>query len=63
MVLHLIGNAHLDPVWLWRWPEGCAEAVGTCWAAVDRLGEHGGFVFTLADMATRTGRASRHVIT
>lgn len=46
MVLHLIGNAHLDPVWLWRWPEGCAEALGTCWAAVDRLDEHGGFVFT-----------------
>lgn len=46
MVLHLIGNAHLDPVWLWRWPEGCAEAIGTCWAAVDRLDEHGGFIFT-----------------
>jgi len=27
--LHMIGNAHLDPVWLWRWPEGCAEAIGT----------------------------------
>ena len=46
MILHLIGNAHLDPVWLWRWPEGCAEAIGTCWAAVDRLEEHGGFIFT-----------------
>lgn len=20
--LHLIGNAQLDPVWLWRWQEG-----------------------------------------
>ena len=46
MILHMIGNAHLDPVWLWPWPEGCAEAVGTCWAAVDRLDEHQGFVFT-----------------
>ncbi len=44
--LHMIGNAHLDPVWMWRWPEGCAEAIGTCWAAVDRLEEDGGFVFT-----------------
>jgi len=44
--LHMIGNAHLDPVWLWRWPEGCAEAIGTCWAAVDLLTEHPGFVFT-----------------
>lgn len=45
-LLHLIGNAHLDPVWLWRWQEGCAEAIGTCWAAVDRLRKGNGFVFT-----------------
>jgi len=45
-MLHMIGNAHLDPVWLWRWPEGCAEAIATCWSAVDRLDEHPGFVFT-----------------
>ena len=45
-LLHLIGNAHLDPVWLWRWQEGRAEAIGTCWAAVDRLREGTGFVFT-----------------
>ncbi|WDR06879.1 glycoside hydrolase family 38 C-terminal domain-containing protein [Devosia rhodophyticola] len=44
--LHLIGNAHLDPVWLWRWQEGCAEAIGTCWAAIDRLDEGEGFIFT-----------------
>lgn len=44
--LHLIGNAHLDPVWLWRWQEGCAEAIGTCWAAIDRLEEGEGFIFT-----------------
>jgi alpha-mannosidase len=42
----MIGNAHLDPVWLWRWPEGCAEAIATCWSAVDRLDEHPGFIFT-----------------
>ncbi len=42
----MIGNAHLDPVWLWRWPEGCAEAIGTCWAAVDLLETHPGFIFT-----------------
>lgn len=45
-MLHMIGNAHLDPVWLWRWPEGCAEAIATCWSAVDRLDEHPGFIFT-----------------
>ena len=25
-VLHMIGNAHIDPVWLWQWPEGYQEA-------------------------------------
>ncbi len=45
-MLHMIGNAHLDPVWLWRWQEGCAEAIATCWSAVDRLDENPGFIFT-----------------
>lgn len=45
-MLHMIGNAHLDPVWLWRWPEGCAEAIATCWSAIDRLNEHPGLIFT-----------------
>lgn len=45
-MLHMIGNAHLDPVWLWRWQEGCAEAIGTCWAAIDRLEQNPGFIFT-----------------
>lgn len=44
--LHMIGNAHIDPVWLWRWQEGVAEAIGTCWAAIDRLEESDAFVFT-----------------
>jgi alpha-mannosidase len=45
-MLHMVGYAHLDPVWLWRWPDGCAEAIGTCWAAIDRLEESEDFVFT-----------------
>lgn len=44
--LHMVGNAHIDPVWQWRWTEGCAEAIGTCWAAIDRLEEEPGFIFT-----------------
>lgn len=27
--VHLICNAHLDPVWLWCWEEGCTEALST----------------------------------
>ena len=23
--LHMIGNAHIDPVWLWQWQEGFHE--------------------------------------
>ena len=45
-MLHMIGNAHIDPVWLWRWTDGCAEAISTCWAAIDRLDEGTDFIFT-----------------
>jgi alpha-mannosidase len=27
--LHMIGNAHLDPVWLWQWQEGFQEVMST----------------------------------
>lgn len=23
--VHLIGNSHIDPVWLWQWQDGFAE--------------------------------------
>ena len=35
--LHMIGNAHIDPVWLWQWPEGLAEARATFWSAIHRM--------------------------
>ncbi|MDR2526228.1 MAG: alpha-mannosidase [Oscillospiraceae bacterium] len=44
--IHAIGNAHLDPIWLWRWQEGCNEALQTFRAALDRMEETPGFVFT-----------------
>ena len=25
-VVHMVGYSHLDPVWLWPWTEGYAEA-------------------------------------
>ncbi len=43
--LHLICNAHLDPVWQWRWEEGCAEALATFRTAVTLLREHPELVF------------------
>ncbi|MBQ6466508.1 MAG: alpha-mannosidase [Clostridia bacterium] len=44
--IHLIGNAHLDPTWLWKKQEGCAEVLQTFQSAADRLKEYDGFVFT-----------------
>ncbi|MBR2868808.1 MAG: alpha-mannosidase [Clostridia bacterium] len=44
--IHLVGNAHLDPIWLWRWQEGCGEVLQTFRSAVDRIKEYKGFVFT-----------------
>lgn len=44
--IKLIGNAHLDPIWLWRWQEGCGEVLQTFRSALDRLKEYDDFVFT-----------------
>jgi len=44
-VVHMIGQAHLDPVWLWRWTEGRAEALATSQSAADRLAEYPDFHF------------------
>ena len=43
---HMIGNAHIDPVWLWQWPEGYQEVRATFRSAIDRLDEYPDFVFT-----------------
>jgi alpha-mannosidase len=44
--IHMIGNAHIDPVWLWQWPEGYQEVRATFQSAVDRLDEYPEYVFT-----------------
>jgi alpha-mannosidase len=46
--LHLVGNAHLDPAWLWRWQEGFAEIKATFRSALDRLEEFPEATFTSA---------------
>ncbi len=43
--IHLICNAHLDPVWLWQWEEGAAEALSTFRIAADFCEQYDGFVF------------------
>ena len=49
--LHMIGNAHLDPVWLWNWQEGFQEAKATFQSALDRMEEDENFVFTCSSAA------------
>ena len=43
--VHLVCNAHLDPVWQWEWEEGAAEALSTFRTAADFCEEFDGFVF------------------
>lgn len=43
--LHLVCNAHLDPVWLWQRQEGMAEAASTFRIAADFCEKYDGFVF------------------
>lgn len=43
--IHLVCNAHLDPVWLWEWEEGAAAAISTFRVAADLCEEFDGFVF------------------
>jgi len=43
--LHLVCNAHLDPVWLWDWEEGAAAVLSTFRTAADLCEEFPGFIF------------------
>lgn len=43
--IYLVGNAHLDPIWQWRWQEGSAEAKATIRSALDRMNEFSEFKF------------------
>lgn len=49
--LHMIGNAHLDPVWLWQWQEGFQETKATFRSALDRMKEYDDFLFTSSSAA------------
>ena len=43
--VHLIGNAHLDPVWLWEWEEGAAETLSTFRTAAELCEKDRAFIF------------------
>lgn len=43
--LHLVCNAHIDPVWQWEWEEGAAETLSTFGIAADFCEQYDSFVF------------------
>jgi alpha-mannosidase len=49
--LHMIGNAHIDAVWLWQWQEGYQEVRATFRSALDRMEEYPDYVFTADSVA------------
>lgn len=46
MEIHLIGNAHLDPVWLWDWRDGLNEGIATVQTILDLMEEFPELTFT-----------------
>lgn len=51
-VLHIISQAHLDPVWLWPLEDGIGEVLTTMQSAVDRAAETPSFRFTRSSACT-----------
>jgi len=49
--LHMVGNAHIDPVWLWMAPEGRQETLDTCRSVLDRMNENERFIFCCSSAA------------
>ena len=44
--IHMIGNTHIDPVWLWEREEGMQEVKSSFLSALDRMYEFPDFIFT-----------------
>ncbi|MFA5687931.1 MAG: glycoside hydrolase family 38 C-terminal domain-containing protein [Kiritimatiellales bacterium] len=43
--IFLLCNAHIDPVWLWEWEEGAAEAISTFRTAAELCEQNDTFIF------------------
>lgn len=44
--VHIVLNAHLDPVWLWPWTAGVDECLNTCYTMCNTLDRHPEIIFT-----------------
>ena len=51
LTIHLIPNAHLDPVWLWDWREGLNEGWQTCRTVLDLMDEFPELTFIRGESA------------
>jgi alpha-mannosidase len=52
VTVHMIGNAHIDPVWLWTVREGREEVLSTYRTAIALINEFHGYVFTSGGAVT-----------
>jgi alpha-mannosidase len=50
-LIHLLCNAHLDPVWLWNWREGLNEGISTTRTMLDFMDEFPDFTFMRGEAA------------
>ena len=50
--IHMVGNAHIDPAWLWTYAEGRAEVLATYRAAVELLRADPDVIFTAGGSST-----------
>jgi len=50
-VVHMIGNAHIDPIWLWRWQEGYQAICATFRNMLKLMDEFPAFIFTCSSAA------------
>jgi len=46
VTVYMVGHAHIDPTWLWRWTEGFEEVRATFRSALNRMNETPEFKFT-----------------
>jgi alpha-mannosidase len=48
---YMIGNTHIDPVWLWKRAEGMQEVKSSFSSALDRMNEFPDFKFTMSSIS------------
>lgn len=46
--LHMIGNTHFDPVWLWTWDEAMSSIRATFHSALERMKEYPDFKYSFS---------------